>query len=1450
MKKLFTFLIALMALCVSSWASVTQQQIGDFYYQLDDENHTATLIKNPYASESWLSYDVYGDLVISGTVNDGVDDYTVTAIGDNAFQNGGMSSLVIEEGVINIAQSAFWACSNLTKATLPSTVSSIGDYAFQSTGLTKITINATTPPSLGYYVFEQSSPSLAHIYVPSASVSTYKAAERWSDHESIIGVAPVIVEWNQAKVATVNVWCGYGNEPESQTVDGITVTASAPEGEDYSQFNTDSENTSIYIMNGGTITFAPTSGKLKSIVIECGYNDNSSNLVSGSGWSWNGGEYSGQLVWTSASEEGASSVVLACSGASFSFGSIKSAEFIFAAEEEPAPATTTTTIEWDNAEVITINLICNSVDEVQTTSAIDGITASLKRTGEGGNCEFRNSADLWITSCGELTFTSSVGDISGIVLYAGSNVYTSPSNLPSSWTWDDVARTLTWSGTAAESVTLSGSFDFLVGSIEFTVVEDEPAPAVTTTTVTWESTDVATISLTCPNVDDVVSSSEIKGITASLTRTSAGQYAYCQFTGSELWISYCGELTFTSSVGDISGILITCDPINDVWNHSNLPEGWTFDGEAKTFTWAGTPSSEVVLSGYLDFLIASIEFTVVTSAAPVDPSGAITWDADDLATISIYRRDGEGYVAPSATVKTVTAITDAPAYGDYCHLYHNEYGSSISVEKGGSLTFSLESGNFTRIVIDCGSYPDNPSNVSEGWVWDNTEAQLIWSGTAASSVTLECNDKTGGNSYDLYFNIYSIEFTVSSGAAPVDPTPSGESFTWAARQVNHVSLWCQSENESESTPVIKNIITSLTKTTNTYGNCYFQDGELGISNCGELKFKSIVGDLTRIVITCSSVTSASDLSGVWQYNSGAGTLTWTGITAAEEVTLSGNISCSITAIEFFYNPAEPQHLDEEFQDNRYLTYRITGAHTAKLIPQATIGSVVILDDYEYMGETYYITEIDDYAFYNYHDNNVEIANIHGGANIARIGAHAFENCYQLYDAILESSVIDEIGDAAFKGCQLLHAVECYTDVPPVLGSDVFDGNTYMNHINVHSAVVDDYKAAAGWSAYSAKIGVINSLPAVGEQFVWHNQTTDGVYQVTSTSPREAKVLPYPAEIEALFPITREGTLIIPEIADYIHRSYAVTGIGENAYKDSARFKMVLMPQAVKLIEEGAFRNCTGVEKVFFLWDDPTAVNWFDGALGQGKDFKTAASGETKIFVPAGKLAAYQAWAPAWASCMVEGELFDVTASVDPKDNLRYYRTFYSSTTDYMMPPSVWAHAGYVDGNAFILNHVAFDGEILPRGTAVVLESETPTYRLIPTGNDAPLYTGPNDLRGTDVAIPRISVGNNGDNVYVLGKEATINGKSQVGMGMYRYTGENLGAHKAYMILNSGSGSGSSGAQGAPIRFLFKHEDQATGTENVQSDNGQCTKMLRDGQLIIIKDGKEYNAQGQIVTLSR
>ena len=106
--------------------------------------------------------------------------------------NGGLSIKHITDlgSITAIEDHCFNGWSLLEDVVLPGTVTSIDSYAFDGcTNLLSLTVNATTPPSLGGNVFRNCS-KLAHIYVPAASVETYKAASGWSTYASIISAIP------------------------------------------------------------------------------------------------------------------------------------------------------------------------------------------------------------------------------------------------------------------------------------------------------------------------------------------------------------------------------------------------------------------------------------------------------------------------------------------------------------------------------------------------------------------------------------------------------------------------------------------------------------------------------------------------------------------------------------------------------------------------------------------------------------------------------------------------------------------------------------------------------------------------------------------------------------------------------------------------------------------------------------------------------------------------------------------------------------------------------------------------------------------------------------------------------------------------------------------------------------------------------------------------------------
>ena len=117
---------------------------------------------------------------------------SLTSIGNWAFYNcHELQNLVIPEGVTEIGKAAFYGCAYLKDVTLPASVRAIGDNAFALCAKkTKLQVAAVVPPTIAAKTFEGVSREMP-VYVPEASVETYKADPYWGELNIIGGLTVV-----------------------------------------------------------------------------------------------------------------------------------------------------------------------------------------------------------------------------------------------------------------------------------------------------------------------------------------------------------------------------------------------------------------------------------------------------------------------------------------------------------------------------------------------------------------------------------------------------------------------------------------------------------------------------------------------------------------------------------------------------------------------------------------------------------------------------------------------------------------------------------------------------------------------------------------------------------------------------------------------------------------------------------------------------------------------------------------------------------------------------------------------------------------------------------------------------------------------------------------------------------------------------------------------------------
>ena len=1154
------------------------------------------------------------------------------------------------------------------------------------------------------------------------------------------------ITWDQADVQSVGISQYHGNgEPMSMTINGITVTATAPGSEDYSGFYyRDYEEpyySYIYLDNGGTITFATSLGELTSIVIHL----DEAGSASGFGEGWSENTTSHTLSWTG----NAASAVLGNDEGYANISYITSIDFTVVS----VPASTS----WNLSDLASISISQWHGQGEPMSQTINGITATATALGSEDYSGFYydsddNNGNISLENDGTFTFSSPFGNLASIVIHTTNEygIYTS------GWSWDETEHTLSWTGNAA-SVVLTDAYVSNITSIDFTFVTEEPDPDVPThlvSTITWNTDDLATVNVPTNDFQTIK--------TIRVTNSCPDPYNdYCHFLYDDdpraLYTGFSmnndGSLIFTPESGRLTSIVIN-------WNYEGpdpdlVPgSGWSFTNSQLTWTSDDEDGAESVVlkSNSSDYLASGPIYSIVfTLVADPDAQADVKWDQSELEyePLSLLAYDGTGS-GINQTIDGIVATATAPEEGDYCHFLYDSQNDkvSMSIWGNGTLTFAPETGRLTRIVI-AGIVDSDDTNLPVESGWTSTANKLIWSGDASFSVDL------ANASID---HITYVAFTIDYS----DPNDT--------REIPELKFLNGGDELTEAT-IVKDIY-GWTFEPGTYYNPsteYFLYVNNGVMYYQDQPFIDWATPTEKGLTMTYSVP-----------NNDVITLTKTSGNSFE-FTVNGFGDAVVTAHTDGNAQYKPANIT-------FTIHVIPGKAATKECVLAFVGGPndgqIVPEDYKFELETgqempwMQLREKSDptivYApsFSIWGSRNYYVASIQAETKLRALtaGDDIFRVRYARYQ--------DGDMNGEYKEIEIPVHIKP-TEIALTTSVD-FTSDPSSNSAIANNATYDP-------TTQQVQIGEVIS---------------DEMVQAALT----CYAFGHPGWDENL-----QNTISfeLPQ------------GNGSLTVNGSVQEGCVLK---VKIRGENGVHSFTpaqvaaGEAIVNYNVPNQTAVVIYISTNGSSPAPRRAPA--AKKDAPLAAL-----------SALSLTPTYPISANVDPDHAGVYYSTHYNEMQKYQLPAGTEAYIATVSGEDLNLTKVVNAGEVLPANTAVILKSTSASVVLTPTDAAAVTISADNDLHGVDfeTAAPA--------NCYVLSGHSTDN--SVTGVGFYEFTGT-IPAHKAYLTI-------SGGAAYAPkkLRFVFNNEQQATGIDNA-AEALKSEKRFENGQLIIIKNGVRYNAQGQIV----
>ena len=438
-----------------------------------------------------------------------------------------------------------------------------------------------------------------------------------------------------------------------------------------------------------------------------------------------------------------------------------------------------------------------------------------------------------------------------------------------------------------------------------------------------------------------------------------------------------------------------------------------------------------------------------------------------------------------------------------------------------------------------------------------------------------------------------------------------------------------------------------------------------------------------------------------------------------------------------------------------------------------------------------VTSIGEYAFYACHPlTSITIPN-----SVTSIGDYAFSGCYSLTSITIPNSVTS-IGHSAFSGCSSLTSITIPNSVTSI-GDYAFSGCYSLTSITIPNSVT-----SIGHSAFSGCSSLTSMVVESGNSTYDSRENCNAIIETASNTliaGCQNTIIPnnvISIGVQAFCGCSFTSVTIPNSVTSIGDGAFnwcgsltsvtipnSVTSIGEQAFCGCS-FTSVTIPNSVTSIGIHAFAECTSLDSVTCLAMTPPALG--SSVFSNCK--------QSTLLVPCESLSNYQAHEQ-WGQ-------FTTIECISSEEAETEEVIIESGTTTVII---TWPTEEGADTYTIVIKK---DGEVV---CTLTFNSEGQLINIA------------------------FAPGRDGNHPAQYA-EAVANGKGF----RFTVTGLEEGTHYTYNIdvkntadqtINSHSGE-----------FTTQ---STTAVENIEvSENDNAQKLIRNGQLIILRDGVEYNAVGQ------